>query len=79
VSYPIGITLSHITILSTLAQVGEDNYTQFRDTYNPWRRESYFDGQVKWLSRQGLVIITNYKTIQITGSGMELVQQGCKE
>jgi hypothetical protein len=68
-----GVKPVHLTILRNLARVEECNYFLFRDETNPWRRESYFDGQVKWLVRKGFVLLTGLKTIQITDSGKELV------
>ena len=70
---PIGLKPSHITLLATLAQVRECKYVQFRFEHNPWRRESYFDGQMKWLANKGFLVFTISRTIQITECGMRFV------
>ena len=71
---PRAITHTHITILSILAGCEECNYPKFRTTHNPWRTSAYFDGQMKWLARQGFLIFTGSRTIQITTAGKEIIQ-----
>ena len=65
----------HVKILSILAQANEHSYVAFRDATNPWRRESYFDAQMRWFSNIGLVLFTGKRTIEITKSGKKLVQR----
>ena len=72
---PTHMTATHVKILRTLAQAEERKYLAFRFEANPWRRESYFDAQVKWMSNLGFGLLTGTKTIQITKSGKELVQR----
>ena len=74
-TFPARMTASHIKILHTLAQVEECKYVAFRFDTNPWRKEAYFDGQIKRMSRLGFVLLTGSRTIQITESGKKLVQR----
>ena len=69
-----GMKSSHINLLCILSQVEEFPYVQFRSENNPWRRESYFDGQMKWLAGKGLVLFTISRTVQLTDRGKEFVQ-----
>jgi DNA-binding MarR family transcriptional regulator len=70
---PAGTTEKQFKVLTTLVRTGECNYSSFREGNNPWRRESYFDGQIKRLVKKDLVILRT-KTIMATNSGIELVR-----
>ena len=70
---PQGMRQTHLKLLSALMHTGECNYAHFRAKNNQWRRESYFDSQIKWLVKRGLVVLRT-KTIMITNTGIELVQ-----
>jgi len=72
---PIGMKHTHLQILFALARKGECKYVQFRFEHNPWRRESYFDAQIRWLKNVGLVVFTGPRDIKITDSGTELVRR----
>jgi hypothetical protein len=75
---PSGMRHTHLKILTTLAREGACTYLQFRADYNPWRRESYFDGQMQWLKKRGLIVFTSARTIRITDNGLELVHSSEK-
>ena len=76
---PARMNQKHVMILSTLAEEKEQSYVAFRDATNPWRRESYFDGEMRWFSNIGLVLFTGKKTILITEAGKELIQSEGKD
>jgi len=70
----------HIRLLLSLKQAneanGEQKYQPFRKCCNPWRKESYFDGQVTWLRRKGLIETTGTrdKRIHISPAGIKLIE-----
>ena len=70
---PVGIKPHHLRLLGSLAQVEECKYTSFRSKNNTWRHTAYFDGEIKWLTRRGLVLLTISRTIQITEAGKEVI------
>jgi hypothetical protein len=70
---PAGMRQTHLKLLTILLHTGKSNYSSFREENNPWRCESYFDSQIKWLVNKGLVVLEQ-KTIMVTNSGAELVR-----
>jgi hypothetical protein len=71
---PAGMNAYHMQLLADLNGEGECDYAIFREVCNPWRREGYFDGQMKRLAGKGFVLFTNTKTIEITEAGRVLHQ-----
>jgi len=71
----------HIKLLMLLKQAnetnGEQKYLPFRKECNPWRKESYFDGQITWLRKKGLLEVrgTKDKRIQISPAGLKLIEE----
>jgi hypothetical protein len=76
---PVGMNSGHIHILIHLADLTECKYKPFRTEKKSWRRDSYFDGQIKRLSRKGLLFRTGSRTIQITNRGQAFVQEILEE
>jgi hypothetical protein len=77
--YSRKITQTHIRLLTLLAQgryKGECKYSTFRANHSPWKHETYFDSQITWMVRQGLIVLTNNRTIQITPAGLAAIKGG---
>ena len=64
----------HIVLLKTLAKTGKIRYSQFRDKYNFWRSNTYFDGQMTQLCKAGYVEYGNRSNINITDAGIDLIE-----
>ena len=63
-----------IFILKTLAKTGKIKYSQFRDKYNLWRSDTYFDGQMTQLCKAGYIEYGTRSTISITDAGLDLIE-----